>query len=90
MITPDTILTIDLLTDDRPERFHGTPEAIVTAMNDTAFSRCDSPQAYMARWNKFYEGFHGRTFRTDSYATFVEDMLAAGVAVTVDSENANG
>ncbi len=89
MITPDTILTIDLLTDDRPERFHGTPEEIVTAMNDTAFSRCDSPQAYMARWNRFYEGLHGRTFRTDSCAAFVEDMLAVGVAAKVDSENVN-
>lgn len=90
MLDAHTVLTIDLVEDDRPERFSGTPDQIVAAMNDTAFSRCDSPQEYMARWNRFYDAINGKTFRTESTATFVEDMLTAGVAVRVDDVKANG
>jgi hypothetical protein len=83
MLDENTRLTIEL-TDDRPERFTGTPAEIVDAMNETAFAPCENARAFMARWNQFYEMVHGRTFRTESAAAFVEDMLAAGAAVRVD------
>lgn len=84
MLTETVRLTIDLLDDDRRERFTGTPAEIVDAMNETAFAPCENARAYMARWNQFYAMVNGQTFRTDSAATFIEDMLAAGTAVRVD------
>ena len=87
MITDTTRITIDLIEDDRPERFTGTPAEILAAMNATAFAPCDSPEAYMARWNKFYSGVNGKTLRTESAAAFVEDMIAFGSARLVEAGN---
>ncbi|NCC40378.1 MAG: hypothetical protein EOM21_13150 [Gammaproteobacteria bacterium] len=83
MLDENTRLTIEL-TDDRPERFTGTPAEIVAAMNESAFAPCETARAFMARWNQFYEMVNGRAFRTESAAAFVEDMLEAGAAVRVD------
>ena len=90
MITPTARLTIDLIEDDRPERFSGTPAEIVEAMNVTAFAPCESAAVYMARFNRFYDMAKGRTLRTTSAAAFVEDMLAFGIARRVEEDNLSG
>jgi len=87
MFTDTTPITIELIEDDRPERFTGTPAEIVAAMNATAFAPCDSAQAYMARWNYYYGGVKGRTLRTESPAAFVADMIAFGIARLVEGVN---
>lgn len=90
MITPTTRLTIDLIEDDRPERFSGTPAEIVEAMNVTAFAPCESAGAYMARFNRYFDAVNGRTLRTTTAAAFVEDMLACGIARRVEEDNHSG
>ena len=91
-ITETTILTIDLLADVRPERFTGTPEQIITAINASAFCPHPNPQAFMARFNQTVPTLcgDGRTARTDSYAAFLEDMITLGAATRVDDDNLDG
>ena len=88
-ITENTVLTIDLLADERPERFSGTPEAIVTAINATSFHPEPTPQGFMTRFNRYFPEFggDGRTARTDSYAAFVTDLITFGVARLVEDDN---
>ena len=88
MLTETTILTIEL-TEDRPERFTGTPEQIVTEMNATAFVPAESPRAFMARFNRFSAVTHGETMRNETFAAFVEDLLNTGAALRVDSDKAS-
>lgn len=86
MLTETTVLTIEL-TDDRPERFTGTPEQIVTEMNETAFVPAESPRAFMARFNRFSAVTHGETMRNETFAAFVEDLIKTGAARRLDADN---
>lgn len=87
MLTDTDHLTIDLIEDDRPERFTGTPPEILSRMNATAFAPCENPRQFMARWNYYYGGLKGRTLRTESAAAFVEDLIALGLARRVEETN---
>lgn len=90
-ITENSRLTIDLLADERPERFSGTPEEIVTAINATSFHPEPTPQGFMARFNHFFPMLgDGRTARTDSFAAFVTDLITFGVARLVEDDNHQG
>lgn len=89
MLTNTDHLTIDLIEDDRPERFTGTPPEIISRMNATAFSPCENPQQFMARWNYYYGGLNGRTLRTETAAAFVEDLIGFGLARRVEDGNQN-
>lgn len=91
-ITETTVLTIDLHAGDRPERFSGTPEEIVTAINNTSFHPEPTPQGFMARFNRYFPEFggDGRTARTETFAAFVEDLIAFGVMRVVADDNPQG
>jgi hypothetical protein len=83
-IGDDEMITVDLLMDDKPERFFGTPADIVTAMNDTAMDPTPDNASYMARFARFARLVNGQEIRTASEAAFVEDMIAAGLARRAD------
>lgn len=91
-ITENTVLTIDLYAGDRPERFSGTPEEIVTAINNTAFYPSPTPRAFMAWFNQSFPALcgDGRTARTDSFAAFLADMIELGAARLVEDDNHQG
>ena len=72
--------TIELLTDDRPERFDGTPADIVQAMNATAFSPVESSDAYMERFAHYAQLMQGHDIRTGTPAQFLSDLIACGLA----------
>lgn len=83
-IGEDEMLTLDLLMDDKPERFFGTPADIVSAMNDTAMDPTPDNASYMARFSRFAKLVNGQKIRTETEAAFVEDMISAGLARRAD------
>ena len=78
------MIAIELLMDDKPEYFSGTPAEIVTAMNNTAFVPEPDASAYMARFQHYAKLVGGFHVRTETPAVFVEDMVTHGLARTVD------
>jgi hypothetical protein len=84
-LTSDTRLTLDLLGGKRPERFEGTPAEIVQVMNATAFIPEEDGQAYMVRFSRYSQMIDGRPIRSESPEAFIEDLLALGIAVRVQT-----
>lgn len=78
------MIAIELLLDDKPEYFSGTPAEIVKAMNGTAFVPEADAAAYMARFQRYAKLVGGHEIRAETPAVFVEDMLTHGLARTVD------
>ena len=81
------VITVELLMDDKPEYFTGTPAEIVEGMNNTAMAPETDSAAYMARFQRFAKLVAGHEIRVDNEAVFVESMIGAGLARTVDRPN---
>jgi len=73
-------IAIELLTDDRPERFSGTPAEIVAAMNNTAFAPMADATAYMERFAHYAQLVEGHAIRTGSATLFLTDLITRGLA----------
>lgn len=78
------MIAIELLMDDKPEYFSGTPAEIVKAMNGTAFVPEPDTDAYMKRFQHYAKLVGGFHIRTETPALFVEDMVTHGLARTVE------
>lgn len=74
------MIAIELLTDERPERFDGTPAEIVEAMNNTAFSPMPDRTAYMERFAHYADLIEGQAIRTSTPALFLTDLISCGLA----------
>jgi hypothetical protein len=84
-LTSETRLTLDLPGGKRRERFEGTPAEIVQLMNETAFIPEADGQAYMVRFARYSQMIDGRPIRSESPEVFIEDLLACGIAVRVQT-----
>ncbi|MEA1050506.1 hypothetical protein U5801_11890 [Lamprobacter modestohalophilus] len=74
------MIAIELLDDDRPERFDGTPAEIVEAMNNTAFAPMPDATAYMERYAHYANLVEGHAVRTSTASLFLTDIIACGLA----------
>lgn len=79
-IQETTVINIELLTDDRPERFTGTPAEIVEAMNNTAFAPMPDSTAYMERFTHYADLIEGHEIRASSASLFLSDLIRCGLA----------
>jgi hypothetical protein len=77
-------MIIDMLTEDRPERFSGTAESITEQLNNTAFSPMPDAKQYRERFAHYAKLMEGRSIRTDSADEFIEDIIREGLARRVD------